>query len=175
MGRSLGARGWRQTGDPADWLAPPLRVLEKSVYRGPHLYSHTPMVRFQLDLGLLEDWPTDRLPGFSEQLLATLPGLMQHGCSLQQPGGFVSRLNEGTWIGHVAEHVALELQCAAGSQVTRGKTRSVKGSPGVYNVMYEYEEEMVGLCAGRSALQLLVASLQPPFKRVEGLGVLYDR
>src|SRR3954447_3579497 len=99
-----------------------MRVRERSVYRGPHLYSGTPMVRVLLDLGEFEELPTDRLPGFVDALLEALPGLHRHGCSLHRPGGFVERMREGTWLGHVVEHVALELQTAAGSPVSRGKT-----------------------------------------------------
>ncbi len=113
-----------------------MRVIERGVYRGAHLYSLTPMVRIKLDLGSLEEWPSNRLPGFTERLLALLPGLRQHGCSFREPGGFVRRLEEGTWLGHIAEHIALELQTLVGPRTTRGKTRSVKGEAGVYNVMY---------------------------------------
>src|ERR1044072_3866588 len=101
-----------------------MRILERGVYRGPHLWSATPMVRAMVDLEALERRPTDTLPGFADALLERLPGLMRHGCSLGEPGGFVMRLREGTWIGHVTEHVCLELQTQAGSPVTRGKTRS---------------------------------------------------
>jgi cyanophycin synthetase len=104
-----------------------MRVIETGVYRGPHLYSDIPMIRIQLDLGTLEAWPTDRLPGFTERLIALLPGVGQHGCSLRKRGGFLTRLRDGTWLGHVAEHVAIELQLLAGARITRGKTRSVKG------------------------------------------------
>src|SRR3712207_2168471 len=139
----------------------PMRVNERGVYRGPHLYSLTPMIRIKLDLGSLEEWPSNRLPGFTERLLALLPGLHQHGCCYHEPGGFGRRLEEGTWLGHVTEHVAIELQSLTGARVTRGKTRSVSGEPGVYNVMYTYREEDVGLLAGRLALQL-VDTLLPP-------------
>ncbi len=147
----------------------PLRVLEHGVYRGPHLYGRRPMIRIQVDLGDLEDWPTDTLPGFAEALLAALPTLDRHHCSLGRPGGFVERLREGTWIGHVVEHVALELQSLAGAATTRGKTRSVKGRPGVYNVMFAYEDEETGLLAGRLALQVVDALLPPDRSGVEGL------
>src|SRR4051812_24060420 len=100
-------------------LSPPLRVLECRVYRGPHPYSQMPMIRIQVDLGALEEWPTNRFPAFSQKLLAHLPGLQQHTCSTGKPGGFVMRLKEGTWMGHVIEHVAIELQVAAGMAVTR--------------------------------------------------------
>ena len=140
----------------------PLRLLNKSVYRGPHLFSALPMVRLQVDLGGLEEWPTDRLPGFAEKLIGLLPGLDSHGCSYKCAGGLVRRLEEGTWLGHVAEHVALELQTLAGTPVTRGKTRSVKGRPGVYNILFTYRFEAVGVAAGYAALRL-VNSLLPPY------------
>ena len=143
----------------------PLRVLEARVYRGPHLYSHTPMIRLQVDLGSLEEWPTNRLPGFTKKLIEQLPGLRQHTCSTGKVGGFVSRLEEGTWLGHVIEHVAIELQAMAGMLVARGKTRSVKGKPGCYNIMYAYRYEAAGLYAGRLALQLVASLLNPPFNQ----------
>jgi cyanophycin synthetase len=151
----------------------PMRVLERGVYRGPHVYGPTPMVRVQLDLGALEAWPTDRLPGFTDRLLAMLPGLRQHGCCFREPGGLVRRLEEGTWLGHVAEHVALELQSRAGSPVTRGKTRSVRGREGVYNVMYAFREERPALLAGRLALALVDSLLPPELQGVQGLDLVY--
>ncbi|HEY0053269.1 MAG TPA: cyanophycin synthetase, partial [Caulobacteraceae bacterium] len=137
-----------------------LTVLERSVYRGPNIHSHRAMIRIELDLGELEAWPTHRLEGFSDRLLEALPSLAGHGCSYREAGGFVRRLREGTWLGHVVEHLALELQTLAGAATTRGKTRSVRGRPGVYNVMYVYEDEAVGLLAGRTAIEL-VDSLLP--------------
>ncbi len=151
-----------------------MRILERGVYRGPHLWSATPMVRAMVDLGALEQHPTDTLTGFTDRLLERLPGLARHGCSLGQPGGFVQRLREGTWIGHVTEHVCLELQTSAGSPVTRGKTRSVKGRPGVYNVMCEYADEQVGLAALRLAFELVDSLLPPELRGVEGLSRLAD-
>lgn len=149
-----------------------MRIIEKGVYRGPHLYSHTPMVRIQLDLGALEEWPSNRLPDFTDRLLLLLPGLHNHGCSYGRPGGLVQRLQQGTWLGHIAEHIAIELQTMAGFRVTRGKTRSVKGQPGRYNVMYSYREEQVGILAGRLALLLVSTLLPPHLEGVEGLDLL---
>ncbi|HEX8526407.1 cyanophycin synthetase [Allosphingosinicella sp.] len=151
----------------------PMTVVEVGVYRGPHHYSHTPMVRIQLDLGGLEEWPTDRIPGFTDALLEMLPGVGRHGCSLRVRGGFEKRLRNGTWLGHVAEHVALELQTLAGSRSTRGKTRSVKNRPGVYNVMFAYNEEKVGLAAGRAALELVESLLPNDLRGIEGLDRIY--
>jgi cyanophycin synthetase len=150
-------------------LTQPMNVLEVGVYRGPHLYSHTPMVRIMLDLGRLEDWPSNSIPGFTDRLLALLPGLHRHGCSLRRRGGFVERLKDGTWMGHIAEHVALELQTLAGTRVTRGKSRSVRGKPGVYNVMFAYKFEEVGRLAGRIALELLDSLLPEELVGVGGL------
>jgi len=134
--------------------AGPIQVLERAVYRGPHIYGPIPMVRIRIDLGALEAWPSNTLDGFNSALLGALPGLAGHACSLKRAGGFVERLNQGTWFGHVVEHVAIELQARAGLGVTMGKTRSVKGRPGVYDILFEYGEEEVGLLAGRFALQL---------------------
>lgn len=175
MGKSAIAHSVPSDGEkPAYNLAPPLRVLEARVYRGPHLYSHTPMIRIQVDLGLLEEWPTNKLEGFSERLVALLPGLQQHTCSLGRAGGFVTRLQEGTWMGHVIEHVALELQSMVGVAVTRGKTRSIKGKPGHYNILYAYQYEEVGLCAGRLALDLVASLLSTPFVPFENVDKLHD-
>ncbi len=134
-----------------------MKILETSVFRGPNIYALFPVIRHQVDIGILEEWPTGRLgPDFVEPLLATLPGLHEHGCSYGEPGGFVRRLreNEGTWIGHVWEHVAIELQNVAGAEVTFGKTRGA-GDTGVYNMIYQYEQEQVGLQAGKLAIGLL--------------------
>ncbi|MGG5808693.1 cyanophycin synthetase [Falsiroseomonas sp. CW058] len=149
------------------------RVIECGVYRGPHIHGDLPMVRIRLDLGPLEEWPTSRLPGFAAALTAMLPGLARHGCSYKEPGGFLRRMEEGTWIGHVAEHVAIELQGLAGSPVTRGKTRSVRGQPGVYDVMYAYGEEEAGRLAGRLALQLVAGLLPKELGLVSGLGLIW--
>jgi cyanophycin synthetase len=146
-----------------------MKVLETAVYRGPHLYSARPMIRVQLDLGPLEDHPTDRLPGFTEALLSLVPSLQGHGCSYGHAGGLVERMREGTWLGHVIEHVALELQSLAGAQTTRGKTRSVKGRSGVYNVMFAYEDDTAGRLAGRFAIELVAGLLPDGLRSLEGL------
>jgi cyanophycin synthetase len=147
-----------------------MRILERNVYVGPSLYAHFPVIRLLLDLGPLEDWSTARLgPAFVDGLLAALPGLQTHGCSYGTEGGFIRRMreDEGTWLGHVLEHVAIELQVIAGEDVSFGKTRSVDGRPGVYTVVYEYEQRDQGIEAGELALRLL-ASLLPPELQPEG-------
>src|SRR5215831_14416633 len=145
-----------------------MKLLDSSVYLGPSLYAHFPVIRLTLDLGPLEEWPSMKLgQGFVDSLLESLPGLQEHGCSYGEAGGFVRRLTEddGTWLGHVLEHVAIELQNEAGAKVTFGKTRDA-GSPGVYEVVYQYEQAEVGLEAGQLAMRLL-HSLVPESLRPE--------
>lgn len=138
-----------------------MQIQATSVYLGPNLYAHFPVIRLTLDLGVLEEWPTVRLGrSFTDALLASLPGLAEHGCSYGEPGGFVRRLHEeeGTWLGHVLEHVAIELQNVAGAHVTFGKTRGA-GPKGVYHVVFQYEQAEVGQEAARVALMLLYSLL----------------
>jgi cyanophycin synthetase len=141
-----------------------MRVLERSVYVGPSQYAHFPVIRLELDLQALEAWPTGKLgAGYVDALVAALPGLADHGCSYREPGGFIRRMREGegTWLGHVLEHVAIELQNVAGEDVTFGKTRSVGDDrPGVYTVVYEYAQKEEGIAAGELAIKLL-SSLLP--------------
>ncbi|HEX4387904.1 MAG TPA: cyanophycin synthetase [Steroidobacteraceae bacterium] len=138
-----------------------MRILDRSVYVGPSLYARFPVIRLELDLGELEAWPTARLgEQFIAALAAALPGLAEHGCSYREPGGFLRRMREGegTWLGHVLEHVAIELQNIAGEEVTFGKTRGA-GAPGVYTVIYEYAQRDEGIAAGELGLRLLTSLL----------------
>ncbi len=135
--------------------APDLTITETRVYRGANVWSYDMAIHLVVDLGVLEDYPTNTLPGFTEHLLEALPGLREHSCSRGRRGGFVERLHEGTWLGHVAEHCALALQQVVGHDVRRGKTRQVKGHPGHYNVIFGYVDEQVGLAAGRLAVRLV--------------------
>jgi cyanophycin synthetase len=141
-----------------------IEIVSISVYRGPNYWSYDPAINVLVDLGSLEEWPTDRLPGFTQRLVGLVPELRMHDCSLGRPGGFLERLEQGTWLGHVAEHVALALQESAGFPVRRGKTRSA-GAPGRYYVIYSYENEDVGLAAGKLAVRLVnhLAQPQPGF------------
>jgi len=140
---------------PTGPLSPDLSVVESRVYRGPNLWSYEKAIHVVVDLGVLEGYPTDTIEGFTDTLLELLPGLQRHACSRGRAGGFVERLHEGTWLGHVMEHVALQLQTEAGHDQRRGKTRGVRGIPGRYNVVYGYTDETVGLAAGRLAARLV--------------------
>ncbi|HYE96632.1 MAG TPA: cyanophycin synthetase [Rubricoccaceae bacterium] len=136
-----------------------MKIRSTNVYIGPNLYAHFPVIRHVIDLGPLEAWPTGRLgEGFVNGLLGALPGLEEHGCSYREPGGFVRRMTEdrGTWLGHVWEHAAIELQGVAGTDVTFGKTRSTGRAPGEYDMIYQYRQREVGLEAGELARRLLL-------------------
>mgnify|MGYP001816610824 FL=1 len=147
-----------------------MRVESTNVYVGPNHFARFPVIRHVLDLGELEAWPTARLGDtFIEALLEKLPGLNEHGCSYKEPGGFVRRMreDEGTWLGHVMEHVAIELQVVAGSDVTYGRTRSIDDRPGVYNMVFQYKDATVGREASKLALDLL-GFLLPEKLRFDG-------
>ena len=146
---------------PTGPASPDLAIVESRVYRGPNIWSYEPAVHLVLDLGSLEDHPSNTIDGFTDQLLALLPELAAHTCSRGLPGGFVERLREGTWMGHVAEHIALQLQKEAGHDLRRGKTRQVPGKRGVYNVVYGYIDERVGVSAGTLAVRLVNHLVQP--------------
>lgn len=126
-----------------------LRILRVSYLRGPNIWTYRPVIEAWVDLGRFEELPTNKLPGFVERLLAALPGLVEHRCGVGERGGFVQRLHEGTWLGHVLEHVAIELQNRAGMQSGFGKARQTS-RPGVYKVVFRSREERVG----RAALEL---------------------
>src|SRR5215210_6112810 len=140
-----------------------MKILDTRVYRGPNLYALRKVIRLKVDLGELEDYPTGKLPGFVDRLLELIPTLQEHTCSYQEPGGFVRRMteDEGTWLGHVLEHVAIDLQCLAGTPVAYGKTRSKDLPTGQYWVVYSFDEETVGLEAAELGLRL-IRHLLPP-------------
>ena len=152
--RAARERTKREPAESKPPARPDLRILETQVLRGPNYWSYEPAIRLLVDLGSLEHWPSNTLPGFNEAILNLLPGLADHSCSLGHRGGFVERLQDGTWLGHVAEHVAIELQRETGAHVYRGKTRGA-GEPGRYNVIYGYSEERVGLEAGKLAVRVV--------------------
>lgn len=131
-----------------------MKVLETRVFRGPNIYSLNPVIRLLLDIEELEERPSNTIEGFTDRLVEMIPTLHEHRCSEGVPGGFISRLRSGTWMGHIVEHISLELQCLVGTPVGYGKCRSAS-RPGLYNVIYSYVEEKVGLQAGRIAIRLV--------------------
>ncbi|GAB4222082.1 MAG: cyanophycin synthetase [Francisella sp.] len=144
-----------------------MKILATNVYVGPNVYANFPVIRHVIDIGELEQWPSVKLgEKFIDKLIESLPGLQNHGCSYREKGGFVRRLREGegTWIGHIWEHVILELQSIAGSDVTFGRTRST-GKLGQYNLVYEYKQKDVGLRAMELARDLLISLFPDNLKK----------
>ena len=135
-----------------------MTIKEIKILRGPNYWSvrRNKLIQMKLDLGEMEQRPTNLIPGFKERLMAILPSLHAHRCSIGAPGGFFERVTEGTWMGHVIEHVALEIQTMAGMDTGFGRTRGT-GQPGEYYVVFSYMEEDAGVFAAKSAVKLTQA------------------
>ena len=131
-----------------------MKILELHALRGPNLWSRYPTMYMRLDLERFAERPTNTHPGFADRLIGLMPSLHEHRCGLGHVGGFESRVHEGIYMGHVVEHVAIELQCLAGMEVGFGKTRETT-VPGVYHVVYRYRDEEVGIEAGEQAVRLV--------------------
>lgn len=128
------------------------------VLRGPNVWAKSPVLEAIVDLQELKDSPSHQLPGFTERLMAWIPSLIEHECSLERPGGFYERLQRGTYQAHILEHVTLELQSLAGTPVGFGRTRDAD-EEGVYKVVVKYQEEELGracLLAAREICQAAV-------------------
>jgi len=135
-----------------------LRVTRLRAVRGPNFWRLAPVIACDVRLGTLEDVPSNHFPGFSERLVAALPTLREHPCSRGTEGGFIARLEEGTHLPHILEHVSLELQTLAGSDVSFGRVVP-SGDEGVWWLIVEYEEEDVGLQSVREAVRLVKACM----------------
>jgi len=145
--------------------------------RGPNLYAYRPVLKVELDIGPYEERPSDTFPGFVDRLLAWLPGLEAHECSVRRHGGFTERLRRGTGLAHICQHVTLELQGLMGFNVSFGRARS-SGAVGVYNVLIQYEEEAPARAAFDTALRMTLAAMHAlPFEveaEIERLRSLAD-
>ena len=139
--------------------APHIQFLRMTHLRGPNIWTYRPVLEALIDIGDLEDCPSNTLPGFNQRLTSWLPGLIEHRCSVGERGGFLKRLEEGTWPGHVLEHVALELQTRAGMQTGFGKAREA-GPRGVYKVVIRTRHEEVSRQALHSARDLILAAIE---------------
>ncbi|KFE60787.1 cyanophycin synthetase [Hyalangium minutum] len=126
--------------------------------RGPNLYAYKTVLRVELDIGPLEERPSNSFPGFVERLTSWLPGLHRHECSVGRPGGFVERLHRGTYLAHITEHVTIALQNEMGFDVGYGRARGT-GEPGVYTVVVAYQEEEPAREAFRVALEMTLAAM----------------
>ena len=140
-----------------------MKILEIKVLKGPNYWSvrRLKLIQMKLDLGEKEDMPTDKIPGFRERLEKLIPSLYEHRCSVGKPGGFFQRVDEGTWMGHVIEHIALEIQTLAGMDTGFGRTRTPEGEKeGVYYVVFSYMEEDAGVYAAHAAVRIAHALIE---------------
>jgi cyanophycin synthetase len=126
--------------------------------RGPNIWANFPVLEALVDLGELNDTASDQVPGFNDRLMAWLPTLIEHRCSIGERGGFLERLQRGTYPAHILEHVTLELQSLAGSEVGYGRARAA-AEDRVYRVVVEYEEEELGGACLEAARELILAAL----------------
>ena len=138
-----------------------MELLKTQTLRGPNYWSirYGKLIVARIDLEDLAERPSNKIPGLYDGLIKTLPSLIEHFCSPGTRGGFLRRLQEGTLMGHVIEHVALELQVLAGMEVGFGRTRETS-TPGIYQVVFEYVHEAAGRYAARAALRLCESIIQ---------------
>ena len=125
--------------------------------RGPNVWANSPVIEVWVDLKEL-DRPSTDFPGFNERLMSWLPGMVEHECSIGERGGFFQRLRDGTWPGHILEHVTLELQSLVGREVGFGRTRETS-EPGVYRMVFKYHDERLGLACLHAARDLVLAAI----------------
>ncbi|MBD2394997.1 cyanophycin synthetase [Cyanobacterium aponinum FACHB-4101] len=156
-----------------------MKILKTQTLRGPNYWSirRQKLIQMRLDLEDVAEKPSNLIPGFYEGLVEILPSLIEHYCSRDHRGGFLERVQEGTYMGHIVEHVALELQELAGMPVGFGRTRETS-TAGVYNVVFEYVYEEAGRYAGRAAVRLCNAIINhgvyPPEELAQDLADLRD-
>jgi len=132
-----------------------MKIIEIKTLRGPNYWSNyrKKLIVLKLDLENLEESPTNKIEGFSDRLEKLIPSMHKHRCSKDYAGGFFERVKEGTWMGHVIEHIALEIQTMAGMDCGFGRTRGT-GKKGIYNVVFSYMEENVGLFAAKASVKI---------------------
>ncbi len=135
-----------------------IQLLRINYLRGPNIWTYRPVLEVWLDLGVLEDFPSHLLPGFNDRLVALLPALLEHHCGVGEPGGFIERLVEGTWTGHVLEHVVIELLNLANMPTGFGQTRSTS-QRGVYRMVFRARDEQVARVALAEGHRLLMAAI----------------
>jgi cyanophycin synthetase len=135
-----------------------IKLLRINYLRGPNIWTYRSVLEVWLDLGSLEDFPSNLLPGFNDRLLALLPALLEHHCGVGERGGFLQRLNEGTWTGHVLEHVVIELLNLADMPTGFGQTRST-ARHGVYRMVFRARDEQVARTALAEGHRLLMAAI----------------
>lgn len=135
-----------------------IEILRVTHLRGPNIWTYRPIIEAWVDIGELENHPSNTLPGFAERLSAWLPGLVEHHCSPGVRGGFLQRIQEGTYAAHILEHVTLELQNLAGMKTGFGKARSTS-QRGIYKIAFRTRQEQVGREALQIGRDLVVAAI----------------
>ncbi|WPO84459.1 cyanophycin synthetase [Chryseobacterium sp. JJR-5R] len=138
-----------------------MKIEKIQALRGPNIWSirRKKLIQMRLDLEELENFPTNKIDGFRERIEKLMPSLYSHRCSEGCEGGFFHRVETGTWMGHVIEHIALEIQTLAGMEVGFGRTRETR-TPGVYNVVFNYIEENAGIYAAEEAVKISEALIK---------------
>ncbi|MDP4110112.1 MAG: cyanophycin synthetase, partial [Bacillota bacterium] len=131
-----------------------ISIRDFTIFNGRNIYSHRPVMKMIVDIGKYGDISTNKIPGFNEKLLEYFPGLKKNFCGLGYEGGFLERLNEGTYLAHVLEHVILEMQSMLGYDVKYGKTRTIE-EPSLYYLICEFENETCGLECGKASVFIL--------------------
>ncbi|HEV6964704.1 MULTISPECIES: cyanophycin synthetase [Roseateles] len=152
-----------------------IRLLRINYLRGPNMWTYRPVLEVWLDLGELEDHPSHLLPGFNDRLTAALPNLIEHHCGVGERGGFLERLREGTWCGHVLEHIVIELLNLAGMPTGFGQTRSTS-QRGVYRMVFRARDEQVARAALAEGHALIMATINDePFDVAAAVARVRDK
>ena len=134
-----------------------IQILRMNYLRGPNIWTYRPIIEALIDLGEMEDHPSNKIPGFNDRINAWLPGLVEHHCGVGHRGGFLTRLVGGTWMGHIMEHVSIELQLLAGARAEFGKAREIS-KRGVYKVVFRTEHEELGRESFLAARELVMSA-----------------
>ena len=134
-----------------------IQILRMNYLRGPNIWTYRPIIEALIDLGEMEDHPSNKIDGFNDRLNAWLPGLVEHHCGVGHRGGFLTRLVGGTWMGHIMEHVSIELQLLAGARAEFGKAREIS-KRGIYKVVFRTEHEELGRQSFLAAREIVMAA-----------------
>jgi cyanophycin synthetase len=134
-----------------------IQILRMNYLRGPNIWTYRPIIEALIDLGEMEDHPSNKIDGFNDRINAWLPGLVEHHCGVGHRGGFLTRLVGGTWMGHIMEHVSIELQLLAGARAEFGKAREIS-KRGIYKVVFRTEHEELGRESFLAARELVMAA-----------------
>ena len=145
-----------------------LKIVSIDTIEGKNKWHHSKdkLIHMVLDLGEWEEFPSDKIPNFYKNIKKYLPSMNDHRCSENRKGGFFFRVKKGTWLGHITEHVALEIQTLAGHDTGFGRTRGT-GKKGEYNVIFNYEEKSVGILAAKEAVKIVKSFIKDENPKIE--------